>query len=99
MNQDSSMVVRQARDLEVRVRVPVQVQIFLLKFDNSGLCVIVLEEILPRNKKKSIGKFLCDSWELFSRIFVYLLQNKEVHQYNVYFLQDEVCMISGILPV
>ena len=27
------MVERQARDLEVRVRVPVQVQIFLLKFD------------------------------------------------------------------
>ena len=31
MNQDSSMVERQARDLEVRVRVPVQVQIFFLK--------------------------------------------------------------------
>ena len=31
-NQDSSMVERQGRDLEVRVRVPVQVQIFLLKF-------------------------------------------------------------------
>ena len=34
-NQDSSMVERQARDLEVRVRVPVQVQIFLLKFNNE----------------------------------------------------------------
>ena len=32
-NQDSSMVERQARDLEVRVRVPVQVQIFLLKYN------------------------------------------------------------------
>ena len=31
-NQDSSMVERQARDLEVRVRIPFQVQIFLLKF-------------------------------------------------------------------
>ena len=28
-NQDSSIVERQTRDLEVRVRVPVQVQIFL----------------------------------------------------------------------
>ena len=33
-NQDSSMIERQARDLEVRVRVPFQVQIFLLKFNN-----------------------------------------------------------------
>ena len=35
------MVERQTRDLEVRVRVPVQVQIFLLKFDkeSSGLFV------------------------------------------------------------
>ena len=33
-NSDSSMVERQARDLEVRIRVPVQDQIFLLKFDN-----------------------------------------------------------------
>ena len=31
-NQDISMVERQARDLEVRVRILVQVQIFLLKF-------------------------------------------------------------------
>ena len=31
-NQDSSMVERQTRDLEIRVRIPVQVQIFLLKF-------------------------------------------------------------------
>ena len=31
-NQDSSMVEHQARDLEVRVRIPVQVQNFLLKF-------------------------------------------------------------------
>ena len=31
-NEDSSMVERQARDLEVRVRIPVKVQIFLLKF-------------------------------------------------------------------
>ena len=31
-NQDSSMVERQARDLEIRVRIPVRVQIFLLKF-------------------------------------------------------------------
>ena len=30
--QDSSMAERQTRDLEVRVRIPVQVQIFLLKF-------------------------------------------------------------------
>ena len=34
-NQDTSMVERQARDLEVRVRIPVQVQIFLLKFIES----------------------------------------------------------------
>ena len=33
-NQDSSMVEPQARDLEVRVIVPVQVNIFLLKFIN-----------------------------------------------------------------
>ena len=31
-NEDSPMVERQARDLKVRVRIPVQVQIFLLKF-------------------------------------------------------------------
>ena len=41
-NQDSSMVERQARDLEVRVRDPVQVQIFLLKFNNSAFCVMAL---------------------------------------------------------
>ena len=34
LNQDSSMVERQARDLEVQVRVPIQVQIFLLKCEN-----------------------------------------------------------------
>ena len=34
-NQDSSMAERQARDLEVRVRIPVQAQIFLLKFMKS----------------------------------------------------------------
>ena len=33
MNQDSSVVEHQARDLEVRVRVPVQIKIFLLKFE------------------------------------------------------------------
>ena len=32
-NQNSSMVERQARDLEVRVRIPFQVQIFLLTFN------------------------------------------------------------------
>ena len=31
-NQDGSMVEHQARDLEVRVRIPVQIQIFLLIF-------------------------------------------------------------------
>ena len=31
-NKDSSMAERQTKDLEVRVRIPVQVQIFLLKF-------------------------------------------------------------------
>ena len=35
--QDSLMVEHRAGDLEVRVRVPVQVQIFLLKFDNVHL--------------------------------------------------------------
>ena len=30
------MIERQARDLEVRVRVPVQVQIFLLEFDDEN---------------------------------------------------------------
>ena len=34
-NQDSSMVERQTRNLEARVRVPVQVQIFLSKFNNN----------------------------------------------------------------
>ena len=43
-NQDSSMVERQARDLEVRVRIPVQVQIFLLKFNK--------EMMLGKNKCK-----------------------------------------------
>ena len=33
-NEDSSKVERQARDLKVRVWVPVQVQIFLLKFND-----------------------------------------------------------------
>ena len=42
MNKDSSMVERQARDLEVRVRVPVQVQIFLLKCDNANAQIISL---------------------------------------------------------
>ena len=37
LNQDGSMVERKARDLEVRVRVPVQVKIFLLKFDNVNV--------------------------------------------------------------
>ena len=36
-NQDSSMVERQARDLEDRLQVPVQVQIFLLKFNNVNV--------------------------------------------------------------
>ena len=36
-NQDSSMVQRQARDMEVRVRIPVNIQIFLLKFNNEEL--------------------------------------------------------------
>ena len=34
-NHDSSMIEHQARDLEVQVRVPVQVQIFFLKFDDD----------------------------------------------------------------
>ena len=33
-NQDSLMVERQARDLEVRIRIPVQAQIFLLKLND-----------------------------------------------------------------
>ena len=37
-NQDSSMVERQARDLEVRVQIPVQVRIFHLKF-NKIYCI------------------------------------------------------------
>ena len=36
-NQSSSKVERQARDLEVRIRAPVQVQIFLLKFNNVNV--------------------------------------------------------------
>ena len=36
------MVERQARDLEVQVRVPVQVQIFLLRFDNVNVQIISL---------------------------------------------------------
>ena len=36
-NQYSSMVKRQARDLEVRVRIPVQVLIFLLKFMKKNI--------------------------------------------------------------
>ena len=43
LNQDSSMVERQARDLEARVRVPVQVQFFLLKFDNSKLISMIMD--------------------------------------------------------
>ena len=35
--QDSSMVEPQARDLEVRVRVPVQIHIFLLKFNKLDI--------------------------------------------------------------
>ena len=37
LNQDSSMVERQARDLKVRVRVLVQFQTFLLKCDNVNV--------------------------------------------------------------
>ena len=44
-NQDSSMVERQARDLEVRVRVPVQVQIFLLKFNNGKSFVKTSDDV------------------------------------------------------
>ena len=40
-NQDSSMVERQARDLEVRVRIPVPAQIFLLKFNNKMLFISI----------------------------------------------------------
>ena len=40
-NQDSSMVERQARDLEVRVWVPVQVQIFLLKNSNEIISALI----------------------------------------------------------
>ena len=40
-NQDSSMVEHQARDLEVRVRIPVQVQIFLLKFMKYNLQILI----------------------------------------------------------
>ena len=39
-NQDSSLVERQATDLEVRVQVPVQIQIFLLKFNSIKICII-----------------------------------------------------------
>jgi hypothetical protein len=50
-NQDSSIVEHQARDLEVQVRVLVQVQIFLLKFNKvtvvygAGFAVGFLEGI------------------------------------------------------
>ena len=43
-NQDGSMVERQARDLEVRVRVPVQVQIFFLKFNRKHLFLVFRHE-------------------------------------------------------
>ena len=43
-NQDSTRVERQARDLEVRVRIPVQVQIFLLKCKKrTFLCNIQIQ--------------------------------------------------------
>ena len=35
------MVERQARDLEVRVRIPVQVQIFLLKIMKNNVPIII----------------------------------------------------------
>ena len=35
LNRDSSMVEHQARNQKVRVRVPVQVEIFLVKCDND----------------------------------------------------------------
>ena len=38
LNQNNSMVECQARDLEVRIRVLVQVQIFLLKSDKISPC-------------------------------------------------------------
>ena len=44
-NQDSSMVECQARDLEVRVRVLVQVQIFLLKFNKEHLLRNLTREV------------------------------------------------------
>ena len=40
MNKDSLMVERQARDMGVRVRVPVQVQISLLKFNTVNVQII-----------------------------------------------------------
>ena len=53
LNQDSSMVQRQARDMEVRVRVPVQVPIFILKCDNVNvqrhkLCLYSLNNLILR---------------------------------------------------
>ena len=46
-NQDSSMVERQAGDLEVRIRVPVQ--IFLLEFDDDKPQLNILAEWRKKN--------------------------------------------------
>ena len=46
-NQDSSIVGRQARDREVWVRVPVQVQIFFLKFNKSLIWTYISQEPQP----------------------------------------------------
>ena len=43
------MVHRQARDLEVRVRVPVQTQIFVLKFNNLIKLYITGGGLSPTN--------------------------------------------------
>ena len=45
LNQDSSMLERQARDIEVRVRVPVKVQIFLLKFETGKYLLQTFKDV------------------------------------------------------
>ena len=72
-NQNSSMVERLARYLEVRVRLPVQVQIFLLKFNKE------ISRQLTRIKKQYL--LLCFISEFISKsTYIHIIQNCTEHQ-------------------
>ena len=70
-NQDSSMVERQARDVEVQVRIPVQVEIFLLKFIKYLLYQISKKLISGAVKRHCVSrKIHLHNFSQFSTVFL-----------------------------